>query len=77
VQFIKASIIFFVLSYTPFTHSTNLVSSVSEIPIKIFYHSVQTNKLGQYIEYNEKLLTLRQYDNKGIRRQLLWPVGVN
>jgi hypothetical protein len=70
VRFFKTSIIFFIFAYTPFSLSTNLVNSVSEIPMKVFYHSIPTNKIGQYIEYNPKLLTLRQYDDQGLYKEI-------
>lgn len=69
MQFLKIIAVSFLFVFSSFTFSTNLVDSVSEIPMKVFHNSLPTFTLGQYIEYNEKLLTIRLYDNQGLHKE--------
>jgi len=69
MQLLKVTIIFFLFTFSSFTHSTNLVDTVSEVPLKVFHNILPTFTQGQYIEYNEKLLTIRLYDNQGLHEE--------
>jgi hypothetical protein len=71
MQLFKIIAVFLLLALSPLASSTNVVEKVSQTSLKVFYNSFPTNTPGQYIEYNEKLLTVRQYNNQGLKKEFL------
>jgi len=69
VQLLRITIVLFFIIFSHFTFSTNLVNTVSTIPLKSFHQSLPTIIPGQYIEYSESLLTIRQYNNQGLHQE--------
>jgi len=70
VQLLRITLIVFIFTFSSFTFSSNIVESVSNIPLKVF-SAYPTFTPGQYIEYNQRLLALRQYDNQGLNKEFL------
>jgi len=69
MPFSKTILVIFLLAFSSFTFSSSIVESISDIPLKIFSEPLPTATPGQYVEYNQRLLAIRQYDDLGLVKE--------
>ncbi len=69
MQFSKTIVVIFLLAFSSYTFSSSIVESISDIPLKIFSEPLPTATPGQYVEYNQRLLAIRHYNNQGLEKE--------